>query len=163
MPLDVAVVGEFAQHVLELGAVGVLGAEFARDLAGADLAGALADEGEMLLARGEGGSSHGPLIGRIRPKKQFWPVVSDYSAACVDLRGALAVGGPFAVSPGRLDDALMCRAVPGEGRLALRGRACGAGPLRSALASIRAAASSSVIVSGVLSLGSVALTPSWLT
>ena len=45
--------GQFAQHVLERGTVGILGAEGAGDLAGADIAGALADEGEKLLARGE--------------------------------------------------------------------------------------------------------------
>jgi hypothetical protein len=44
--LDAAFVGEFAQHALELGAVGVLQAEGARDLARADLAGLLADEGD---------------------------------------------------------------------------------------------------------------------
>src|SRR5215831_18953194 len=36
-------------------------------------------------------------------------------------------------------------------------------PIRSARAASKGSASSSVIVSGVLSLGSVALTPSWLT
>ena len=39
--LDAAFVGELAQHVLERGAVGVLHAEGARDLARADLAGLL--------------------------------------------------------------------------------------------------------------------------
>ena len=63
--LDVSVVGEFAQHALERRAVGILGAEGARDLARADLAGVLANEGEKLLARGEGGSFHRPLIGRV--------------------------------------------------------------------------------------------------
>jgi len=57
----------------------------------------------------------------------------------------------------------MWRAVPGDGRFAVRGRARAVGPLRSALASINTDASSSVIVSGVLSFGSVALMPSWLT
>ena len=52
-PLDVTAFGQFAQHVLERGTVGILGAERAGDLAGADIAGALADEGEKLLARGE--------------------------------------------------------------------------------------------------------------
>ena len=44
--LDQALVGEVAQHALELGARGVLQAEGAGDLAGADLAGAVPDEGE---------------------------------------------------------------------------------------------------------------------
>jgi len=52
--LDQALVGEFAQHALERGAIGVLEAERARDLAGADLAGLLADEGEEVVSGGEG-------------------------------------------------------------------------------------------------------------
>ena len=44
--VDGAVVGEFAQDALQLGAVGVLQAELARDLAGADLARMRADEGD---------------------------------------------------------------------------------------------------------------------
>src|SRR6202012_5924767 len=44
--LDGACVGEFAQETLELGAVGIFEAEFARDLLGADLAGIGADEGD---------------------------------------------------------------------------------------------------------------------
>ena len=43
---DGAVVGEFAQDSLQLDAVGILQAELARDLAGADLAGIRADEGD---------------------------------------------------------------------------------------------------------------------
>src|SRR5262249_36461017 len=86
-----------------------------------------------------------------------------YSAACVDLRCVLPAGARLAAGvAGRLDEALMWRAVPGEGRFGVRGRARAVGPPRSERASISAAASSSVIVSGVLSLGSVALTPSWL-
>ena len=52
--LDAAFVGEFAQHALERGAIGVLQAERARDLAGADLAGLLADEGEEVVFGGKG-------------------------------------------------------------------------------------------------------------
>ena len=52
--LDAALVGELAQHALERGAVGVLEAEGARDLAGADLAGLLADEGEESSLEGSG-------------------------------------------------------------------------------------------------------------
>ena len=52
--LDVAFVGEVAQHLFEGGAVGILEAEGARDFAGADLAGFLADEGEQVFLRGEG-------------------------------------------------------------------------------------------------------------
>ena len=59
--VDVAFVGEFAQHAVERRAVGVLGAEGAGDLARADLAAALADEGDKLLARGE--AFHRPLTG----------------------------------------------------------------------------------------------------
>jgi hypothetical protein len=43
---DGAVVGEFAQDALQLDAVGVLQAELARDLAGADLAWIRTDEGD---------------------------------------------------------------------------------------------------------------------
>ena len=53
--LDRAFVGEFAQHALEFGAHGVLQAEGAGDLAGADLAGLLADEGENVSLGGKGG------------------------------------------------------------------------------------------------------------
>ena len=42
--LDVPAVGEFAQHLFERGAVGILGAECAGNLARADLAGMLTDE-----------------------------------------------------------------------------------------------------------------------
>src|SRR6516165_5502791 len=105
------------------------------------------------------------LIGRAAADRLAFGVLRRfYSAACVVLRGGLSLVGRFAVAPGDLfDDALMCRAVPGDGRFALRGRACGAGALRSARASIRATASSRVTVSGVLSAGSVALMPPWLT
>ncbi len=43
---DRAFVGEFAQDAFQFGAVGVLQAEFARDLAGADFSGMRADEGD---------------------------------------------------------------------------------------------------------------------
>ena len=60
--LDNAVVGELAQHALEGGAVGVLEPEGARDLAGADLAGLLADEGNDVVfgreVRFGGGACH---------------------------------------------------------------------------------------------------------
>src|ERR1700733_14819206 len=82
VPLDVAALGQLAQHVLERRAIGVLGAKGARDLAGADIAGTLADELEKLLARGEGGSFHMPLIGRMRPKNTVM-------ARCVGLFGSL--------------------------------------------------------------------------
>ena len=52
--LDRAFVGKLAQHALERGAVGILQAEGARDLAGADLAGLLADEGEEVVFGGSG-------------------------------------------------------------------------------------------------------------
>jgi hypothetical protein len=47
--LDHAVIGEFTQHALERGAIGVLEAEGARDLAGADFAGLLADKGNDVV------------------------------------------------------------------------------------------------------------------
>ena len=166
VPFDMTAFGQLAQHALECGAVGILGAEGARDLAGADIAGALADEGKELLARGQGGSFHRPLIGRVRPKNTAM-------ARCVGLFGSLrGLAWCFAepraawrrLPAGRLDEALMC--LRGAGRRALglaRPRVRGGAVALGDLASISAAASSSVIVSGVLSLGSVALTPSWLT
>ena len=60
--LDHAGVGELTQHALEGGAIGVLEPEGARDLAGADFAGLLADEGNNVVFGGEvrfgGGSFH---------------------------------------------------------------------------------------------------------
>ena len=53
--LDAALVREFAQHGLERGAVGVLHAEGARDLAGADFSGLLADEGDDVVFGGKWG------------------------------------------------------------------------------------------------------------
>src|SRR3954469_6451495 len=44
--LDEPVVGELAQHALELDAVGVLQAELARNFAGSDLSGICLDEGD---------------------------------------------------------------------------------------------------------------------
>jgi hypothetical protein len=51
--LDQSIVGKFAQHALERRAVGILEAEGARDLAGADLAGRLADKREEGFFGGE--------------------------------------------------------------------------------------------------------------
>jgi hypothetical protein len=52
--LDAAGVGQLTQHALELDAVGILHAEGACDLAGADLAALRADEGEDVVFGGEG-------------------------------------------------------------------------------------------------------------
>ena len=60
--LDSALVAELAQHALELGAHGVLEAEGAGDLAGADFAGPLAYEGENVSLGGEGRSTFGLLV-----------------------------------------------------------------------------------------------------
>jgi hypothetical protein len=48
--IDAALIGQIAQHTLERGAIGVLGAEGARDFADADPAAAFADEGDEFLA-----------------------------------------------------------------------------------------------------------------
>jgi hypothetical protein len=60
--LDVAFIGKLAEHPLELGAVGVLHAEVAREFARADFTRLLADEGEDLGFAGAGclgrGSGH---------------------------------------------------------------------------------------------------------
>jgi hypothetical protein len=132
LPLDVAAVGEFAQHALERRPVGILGAERARDLARADLAGcsrmkarSSSREGRevrfigrsLAVSVANDGDRKGPLR---------W-IIRQLAWSCVALvAGGRARGWP-ARAPGRLDEALMCLAVPGEGRLALRGRACGAG------------------------------------
>ena len=52
--LDRALIGEVAQHALQFGAIGILQTEGARDLARAGFAGMVLDEGEQLLAGGEG-------------------------------------------------------------------------------------------------------------
>ena len=70
-PVDQAFVGNFAQHAVERRAVGVLGAECARDLARADFAAAFADEGDKLLAGGKAihrprTGPWGPVVGRLR-------------------------------------------------------------------------------------------------
>jgi hypothetical protein len=49
-PVDLTVVGKFAEHAIERGAIRVFGAEGARDLPDADLAAAFADEGDKFLA-----------------------------------------------------------------------------------------------------------------
>src|SRR5580700_12191870 len=68
--IDLARVGKLAQHAIEGGAVGVLGAKRTRDLARANLAAALTDKGNKLLAGGQVGVFHlkffGPLIGLVR-------------------------------------------------------------------------------------------------
>ena len=136
-PLDMAFIGEFAQHAIERGAVGILGAEGARDLARADLAAALADEGEKLLARGQGVAFHGPLIGRVLGRvggqdSRQGRRVGLFGSLCGlawGFAGRRPFGGargrPFA---GRLDCAAPCPATgvwpcaaahAGQGRLAL--------------------------------------------
>src|SRR5580704_14263291 len=68
--IDLARVGKLAQHAIEGGAVGVLGAKRARDLTRANLAAAFTDKGDKLLAGGQAGVFHlkffGPLIGLVR-------------------------------------------------------------------------------------------------
>ena len=54
---DRALVGEFAQHALQVGAQRVLQPEGAGDFAGADFAALIADEGEEFGLGGEGGRS----------------------------------------------------------------------------------------------------------
>src|ERR1700733_9650365 len=69
LAIDRARVGELAQHAVERRAVGILGAERARDLARADLAAAVADESDKLLSRGKAGAFHRPLMGRVLGRK----------------------------------------------------------------------------------------------
>ncbi len=73
MAIDLALLCQFTQHAIERRPVRILGAERARDFTHAHFAGALADEGKKLLARGESCSFHGPLIGRVPGR---WRVLS---------------------------------------------------------------------------------------
>src|ERR1700728_3727236 len=111
------------------------------------------------LAVGIAAGDVGKYDARKRPGVMQSPV-----AGGVGLRGGWLAPGRLACPVGGLLAArLVClAATPVPARLPFRGRAWGAGP-RSALASTSTAASSSVMVSGVLSRGKVALTPSWLT
>src|SRR4051794_1381195 len=77
------------------------------------------------------------------------------SVLAADLGAALALAAAFAV----LGAAALVALSPRAGRF----RRALELPLFGGRASIRAAASSSVMVSGVLSVGRLALTPSWLT
>jgi hypothetical protein len=64
--LDASVVGQFAQHGLEGGPIGILEAEGARDLARADMAGLCGHEGYQVVLRGE--AALGMMTGHdIRP------------------------------------------------------------------------------------------------
>ena len=84
-PFDVTAFGQVAQHALELGAVGVFGAERAGDLAGADIAGALADESQKLVTRGEGVSCHAaswPLLANISGRRVIRQLVWTYVRSC---------------------------------------------------------------------------------
>jgi hypothetical protein len=70
-PVDAAVLGEFAQHAIERRAVGVLGAELARDLARGDLTAPFADKGDKFFTGGQAFhrrhmTSSGPILGRNR-------------------------------------------------------------------------------------------------
>jgi hypothetical protein len=89
-PLDVTGIGKLAQHAIECRPVGILGAKGARDLARAYLAGAFADEGEKLLAGGEGIAFHVGFMGRslaaLMAKDRKGARCENYSAACVVLR-----------------------------------------------------------------------------
>jgi hypothetical protein len=49
-PIDTAFIGQIPQHTLERGAIGILGAEGARNLPDADLAAAFTDERDKFLA-----------------------------------------------------------------------------------------------------------------
>jgi hypothetical protein len=50
LPIDAAFIGQFAQHALERGAVGILRAKSARNLTDADFAAVLADKVDKFLA-----------------------------------------------------------------------------------------------------------------
>jgi hypothetical protein len=80
---------------------------------------------------------------------------ADFLRAAAGLLGALELVLEMVLAAGRM----LGRAAPFAGRALLRRRSRGAATPRSARASMSATASSSVTVSGVLSLGKVALTP----
>ena len=184
---DAAFVGELAQHALERGAVGVLQAEGAGDLARADLAGLLADEGERgRLWTGRAAVSCGRFMTAGREVSSSRDQLGVPALACASVLAAarlaqrgltdgfrLRLGRRLSCAPAWLGRArrggfglaaafglrrCLARgaALPSPARFACR---------RRARRARRAAptACSSVIVSGVMSDGSVALTPSWLT
>src|SRR6266508_2333475 len=154
---DSTLVGELAQHALELNTAGILQTEGARDLAGPDFALSRADEGKKLLLRRKSGTMFAGMFDQrnvqaetLTAFKVRIAVPFRYSAACPPIF-FLAFGVVVAVLAG----------LAGALRAGVRRR--DDFPPRSALASIRPIASSSVTVSAVLSCGSVAFTPSWLT
>ena len=81
--LDAAFVGKLAQHALELDAAVVLQVEGARDLAGADLAGVLADEGEDFFLAGEG-DCFGRCLANELPDRAM-PGASKRARRCVEI------------------------------------------------------------------------------
>ena len=93
--LDGAGVGEVAQHLFEGGAIRILETEGAGDLAGADLAGFLADEGEQVLPGREGGMLMGlrtqicvQKVGVAPSNTPRWAAASDFqrSSSLMPLR-----------------------------------------------------------------------------
>src|SRR5262249_15393757 len=98
--LDAAFVGKLAQHALERGAVGVLQAEGAGDLAGADLAGLLPDEGEEVVFGGEG--REGWVWGRVTKIKsasktrlwvEIWVRATAFASQAFCRRSAIECAG----------------------------------------------------------------------
>ncbi len=212
--LDRSIGGEVAQHALELGPHGVLQAESAGNLTGADLAGLLRDEGEDFVLGGKGRLGLGRFFQNRESRAK-----SALSTANVVLGGRVRQPCPAERTDARLRGRASkqarrqaiplpwcgpawpwrpssawppafwrprpppCAARRGAPSAVRRLRPWGptsaaalvAGlaaaflpPLRlpvptwAARASSRTMASSSVMVSGVLSAGSVALTPLWL-
>ncbi len=166
LALEVTLLGELAEHVLEVDVVVTGDAEGAGDLPLADLAGTSLDEGQKFRFAGKAAGFRflaelfGQWIRRIEPAPRLDGQSAAFRRRMVLLRCAAGAAGAAGVPPTDRDlpgPRAFCAPAFRDRRI---GRLEGALP---ALASIRATASSSCTVSGVWSDGSVALTPLWLT
>src|SRR5262249_39530379 len=154
--LEPSLFGELAQHVLEVDALVSGNAEGARNLALADPSGSRADERQELRFAGQTAgfvAGLGQEIRRIEAARL--PLQSAAFRVRTPFRGAAGAG----VLPSARDFDPRAFGAP-DFRARRAARLGAALPL---FASSNATASSSFTVSGVLSGGSVALTPLWLT
>src|SRR6516164_8285430 len=167
---EVAFLGELAQQGLKFSAVRTRKAERARNFSIADLTRSLGDESEKVCFRRQG-------PGRLGTLGQWFadiPLWLPCQSAGLRLRAGLLAGllglvltAAAALRRGRRVDGLRGARAAGGALMGARLARLRAAPARClgrvdplpALASINATASSSVTVSGVLSAGSVALTP----
>src|SRR6185295_9948471 len=163
--LEPAFVRQFPQHAFERHPIGVLQMERAGDFAGADLAGLPADESEDVVFGGEGRIL--AFHNKVREESSLKPTIWVRTGA---IASAFAAQAPFAALPLRAGFLAAAgagvAAAEGLGVLRAVRRGCAGAfaafgaflpPSRSARASISPIACSSVMVSGVMSDGKVAL------